>query len=692
MFIKKYILLISIFLVGFSFAQGQNIKPTYQNIEYAKIDTISLKLDLYLPENIEKPVPLVIWIHGGSWSYGSKDYPMDALTLLPRGYAIASISYRFSQQAKFPAQINDVKGAVRFLRANAEKYKIDPNRFGVWGASAGGHLAALLGTTNGIKFFTVGKTTFDIEGDVGGNAVFSSDVQAVVDWYGPTNFTTIMNYPSGVDRRSADNSQARLIGGRLTDSVDKAALASPITYVSPDDPPFLIQHGIKDDTIPYQQSLELDSALKKNNVTSILILLEQTNHGGGLFEQDSTLARVGLFFDKYLKNLNNQKPIDWRPYFTLNPEDGLKFLVDTSAIAYDSGVPVLNITSDEKILLSHYGKNTGSFIVQDNGTRYQKLSKPPMRGADGTFIYLNDGGIRFIGEEPAPNSTPQKRRSRLVSWISYDGYNWMKEDGIRYQPGSDDDSISSVPAAIQLRDSVWRLYYVGDFYRTNGIRTAISKDWGLNWEAESKQNILSKGDVDPHPVYLTNDKIRLYFRTGMDKPIDKSGIAYCDSEDGLNFDSNQSKLIIPDKEIDSMFKLDPAVIKFPNGKTACFIGEAPNNFNQTVPKLIVAWDSQNLNISEIAKKDEVFIMIKPNPAKEIISVEYYLPISGLISIEIFDIKGKKFPVKSKELHQIGNYSLEISINNLKKKLSGNNFYLHFKLDDQQRTIPFAVNY
>lgn len=691
MLLNRYISILLILFFSYTLAIAQSVKPTYQDVEYAKIDTISLKLDLYLPENIEKPVPLVIWIHGGSWSYGSKDYPMDALTLLSRGYAIASISYRFSQQAKFPAQINDVKGAVRFLRANAEKFKIDPNRFGVWGASAGGHLAALLGTTNGIRFYTIGNTTFDLEGDVGGNTVFSSQVQAVVDWYGPTNFTTIMNYPSGVDRRSADNSQARLIGGRLTDSVDKAVLASPITYVSPDDPPFLIQHGKKDNTIPYQQSLEMDSALKKNGVTSILILLEKTNHGGGLFEQDTTLARVGLFFDKYLKNLNNQKPINWKPYFTLGPEDGLKFLIDTSAIAFDSGVPVINITNNNKILLSHYGKNSGSFEVIDNGTKYQKLPNPPNRGADGAFIYLNDGGIRFIGEEPAPGSTPQKRRSRLVSWISYDGYYWMKEEGIRYQPGLDDDSISSVPAAIQVRDSIWRLYYVGDFYRSNGIRTAISNDWGFTWEPESKQNILSKGDVDPHPVYLSNDKIRLYFRTGMTKPIEKSGIAYCDSEDGLNFDTNQTKLIIPDKEIDSMFKLDPAVIKFPNGRTAVYIGEAPNQFNQSPPKLIVAWDSQNLNIREIAKKDEVSILIKPNPAKDIITLEYFLPVPGIISIEIFDIKGKKFPVKMKETHQSGHYSFEISINNLKKKLSGNNFYLNFKLDDQQKTIPFAVN-
>lgn len=676
--------------MAYPILKGQNIKPTYQDVEFARIDTISLKLDLYLPENIEKPVPLIIWIHGGSWSYGSKDYPLDALTLLPRGYAVASISYRFSQQAIFPAQIQDVKGAVRFLRANAEKYKLDPNRFGVWGASAGGHLASLLGTTNGVRFHTIGNTTFDIEGNIGGNTVYSSDVQAVVDWYGPTNFRTIMNYPSGVDRRSADNSQARLIDGRLTDSLDKAALASPITYVSPDDPPFLIQHGKKDNTIPYQQSLELDSALKLSGVPSILILLNNTNHGGGLFAEDTTLQRVALFFDKYLKNHNNQNAINWKPYFTLSPEQGINFLLDTNSIVRNSGVPVINLTKDEKILLSHYGKNSGSFILEANGTKPIKQASVPNRGPDGAFIYLNDGGIRFIGEEPSPGSIQQRRKSRLASWISYDGYHWFKEDGIRYQPGIDDDSISSVPSAIQIRDSIWRLYYVGDFYKSNGIRTAISTDWGLTWKAESKRNILARGDVDPHPVYLTDGRIRLYFRTGMAKPIDVSGIAFADSEDGLNFDTNQTKLIIPDKLIDSMFKLDPAIIKFPDGTIACYIGEAPNQFNQSEPKLVVAKEKKELGLTEKKNNDEVLIYIKPNPAKEIINLEFQIPISGSISIEIFDLKGKKYIFKSNEQHQSGNYTYEININSLRKELSGKNFFLNFKINDQQRTIPFLV--
>src|SRR5262249_12628746 len=132
-------------------------------------------LDLYLP-SAEQPVPLIIWIHGGAWRVGSKedDLPLDYLA---QGCAVASINYRLSQHALFPAQIEDCKAAVRWLRANATRFKLDPQRFGAWGPSAGGHLAALLGTTGAVRAF-----------EVGANLVVSSRVQAVVDYFGPTDF------------------------------------------------------------------------------------------------------------------------------------------------------------------------------------------------------------------------------------------------------------------------------------------------------------------------------------------------------------------------------------------------------------------------------------------------------------------------------------------------------------------------
>src|SRR5262249_32279005 len=148
-----------------------------------------------------------------------------ALGLLSKGYAVASINYRLSQHAVYPAQIEDCKAAVRFLRANAKKYNLDPDHFGVWGASAGGHLVALLGTTGGGK---------ELEGD-GGNKEVSSKVQAVVNWFGPTDLTKM-----GGSHDNPDSPEAKLLGGPVQENKDKAAKANPITYVAKDAAPFLI--------------------------------------------------------------------------------------------------------------------------------------------------------------------------------------------------------------------------------------------------------------------------------------------------------------------------------------------------------------------------------------------------------------------------------------------------------------------
>src|SRR5713101_8014594 len=174
-----------------------------RDLEYVKGGHERQKLDLYLPEKSDGPLPLIVWIHGGGWIGGNKENP-PGLEFLNRGYALASINYRLSQHAKFPAQIEDCKAALRWLRANAKTYNLDPDRIGVWGESAGGHLVALLGTTGDVK---------ELEGEEG-NPQQSSEVQAVVDWFGPTDFLKI-GEQSGPDSRldhNAPNSpEAKLI-------------------------------------------------------------------------------------------------------------------------------------------------------------------------------------------------------------------------------------------------------------------------------------------------------------------------------------------------------------------------------------------------------------------------------------------------------------------------------------------------
>jgi acetyl esterase/lipase len=230
------------------------------------------KLDLYLPPGATNPMPVIIWVHGGAWKGGSKEN-CPALRHLQRGYAVASLNYRLSQHAIFPAQIEDCKAAIRWLRAHAQEHNLDPDRFAAWGSSAGGHLVALLGTSGDVKSF-----------DVGENLTFSSRVQAVVDFFGPTDFTQMSRYApkdGPFDHDAADSPESLLIGGAIQENKDKAAKANPITYVSREDPPFLIMHGDQDNLVPYQQSELLHKALQEAGVPVTLKIVAGAGHGFG---------------------------------------------------------------------------------------------------------------------------------------------------------------------------------------------------------------------------------------------------------------------------------------------------------------------------------------------------------------------------------------------------------------------------
>jgi acetyl esterase/lipase len=247
------------------------------------------KLDLFIPPGATNARPLIVWIHGGAWQAGSKEQ-CPALRYLDRGYAVASLNYRLSQHAIFPAQIEDCKAAVRWLRTHAKEYRLDPDRFAAWGSSAGGHLVALLGTSDGVKEFEVGE-----------NLKQSSRVQAVVDFFGPTDFTQMSKFSlpnAPFDHDAADSPESRLIGGAIQENKARAARASPLTFVSQDDPPFLIMHGNKDNLVPYQQSELLRDALHKAGVPVTLKIIEGAGHGFGGREVDE---QVTEFFAKHLK-------------------------------------------------------------------------------------------------------------------------------------------------------------------------------------------------------------------------------------------------------------------------------------------------------------------------------------------------------------------------------------------------------
>lgn len=252
---------------------AQSVEPqnarVYLNRVYVADGHDRQKLDLYLPPTTGT-VPLIIYIHGGAWLGGSKGNP-PGMEFVKQGFALASINYRLSQHATYPAQIEDCKAAVRWLRAHAGEYGLDPVRFVAWGHSAGGHLAALLGTAGGVKEF-----------DVGEYLEHSSAVQGVIDEFGPTDFMKMdeQRLPEGMRHGGANTPEGRLVGGEIEEKKDLIAKANPITYVTPDDPPFVIIHGERDPLVPYLQSVILAEALEKAGVDHQLYIVEGAGHGG----------------------------------------------------------------------------------------------------------------------------------------------------------------------------------------------------------------------------------------------------------------------------------------------------------------------------------------------------------------------------------------------------------------------------
>jgi acetyl esterase/lipase len=266
---------------------------TLRDLEYAKADGEPLLLDLYLPKDPPAhPIPLVVWIHGGGWRAGDKSR-CPAIPLVEHGYVVASIDYRLSTEAKWPAQIYDCKAAIRWLRTHAKEYDYDPQRIGVWGGSAGGHLVAMLGTSGAVK---------ELEGSEGNESI-SSRVQAVCDWFGPTDLEKLAAaHPNITRNREATNAVALLLGGPIDENKDKARQANPITYISKDDPPFLIMHGDKDPLVPLNQSELLQEALDKAGVSCKLQIVEGAGHAGPGFMTPEVHRMVLSFFDRTLKN------------------------------------------------------------------------------------------------------------------------------------------------------------------------------------------------------------------------------------------------------------------------------------------------------------------------------------------------------------------------------------------------------
>jgi acetyl esterase/lipase len=282
-----------------------HIRQKFVDVPYSALSPAN-KLDIYLPECQMGPYSVILSIHGGGFMGGDKSDSQDlapALEGLKRGYAVVAVNYRLSWEAVFPAMVQDVKAAVRWVRANAGKYNFDLKRIAAWGGSAGGYLSAMLGTSAGIS---------ELEDLSLGNPDQPCNVQAVVVWYGPTDFLKMdeqlaesgMLPPPGFRHSEANSPESLLLGQLITEIPDKVRVANPETYINNGVPPFLLQHGVRDQVVPVQQSIELAAKLKrfpgKDRVVE-LDLIDGAEHTDPKFGTPENVKRVLDFLDKYLK-------------------------------------------------------------------------------------------------------------------------------------------------------------------------------------------------------------------------------------------------------------------------------------------------------------------------------------------------------------------------------------------------------
>jgi acetyl esterase/lipase len=262
MFTKIFLTLSALGLSSACFAAEPNSPAArkFPNLSYKSPANPACQLDLYVPEKAAAPTPLVVWVHGGGWRTGSrKQFP--APLLIPTGFAVATLDYRLTGEAPFPAQIEDVKAAIRWLRTHSTEYGIDPQHFGVIGHSAGGHLVSLLGVTNTPSSF-----------DVGENLKVSSAVQAVCTMSGPSDFFSLAE---GADEHRS-HALIDLFGGTPSDKPALAKAASPTSYAAAGAPPFLIIHGENDTVVPLSQALTLQNHLEKGSGAVELLILPMT--------------------------------------------------------------------------------------------------------------------------------------------------------------------------------------------------------------------------------------------------------------------------------------------------------------------------------------------------------------------------------------------------------------------------------
>jgi len=492
-----------------------------RDIVYARVGDRELLLDLYLPPKGPAQLPVIVWVHGGGWRSGSKGSAGRARPMLNRGYAVVDVGYRLSGEAIFPAQLEDCKAAVRWVRANAAKYSLDPDRIGAWGSSAGGHLVAFLGTAGDVREF-----------DTKANSEYSSRVQAVCDWFGPTDFLQMDKHSlegSRLIHDAPDSPESLLVGGPIQNEPYRAIArkASPITYVTKDDPPFLIMHGDKDMSVPLHQSELLYDALKKVGVDATLHVVKGAGHGlrGGEESSEKLFEIVADFFDR---NVKTQKPkADSRSRRAARKRPQLRPPTHKD----------VKYGTHERNVLDFYQAKSDKptpVAVFIHGGGFRGGSKRNLNA--GTLKELLDAGIsvaaveyRFVSDKPLPAAHHDSLRA--LQFIRSEASQWnIDKERIGAFGGSagaqicmwlafhDEMAESSSSDPVERESS--RLTCVA----TNGGQTTMDFDWWMRWipNYDEPHRIRTEvfGDITDEELHkVTRDISALSLITSDDPPI-----------------------------------------------------------------------------------------------------------------------------------------------------------------------------
>jgi hypothetical protein len=341
----------------------------------------------------------------------------------------------------------------------------------------------------------------------------------------------------------------------------------------------------------------------------------------------------------------------YRQMFTLAPNEGLDFRPDILALS-GAAVPAVHFSADGRVIVAGSGVGGRLFTAtSNNGASYTPI--PGMNGLsginDGSVIYLPDGRFRYIVQELSPTHTMTRPRIRIASFISTDGLVWTKESGIRYQPGIADDSVSGVPYCLQIKDSSWRMYYAGDIMgnaaRTmspmpsfNGVRTAISNDWGVTWTSEVSRNITRNGDIDPHVVYLSDGRYRMYLRSAR-----SAGIIAIEGTSPISFDTSRITVVLPDRSNGIVMRFDPFVVKYPNGDVICYTGTdgSAGSMTQTVVAAVSVARPTSTTFSTQANTTLLSMSLSPNPAFDFVVLHFALPKPEKVSLKLFNALGQE---------------------------------------------------